>query len=98
MRILSWLHLMSYFFFLYRPPSSLCPAFDAILSNIYEAPLINASANAFVFRSFKVHQANWLTKSGGIDGPGELCYDFLCYNDLKRPYSNGQLSYSNPRL
>ena len=80
------------FFSHYRPPSSLCSAFDAILSNIYEALLINPSANAFVFRDFKVHQANWLTKSDRIDGPGELCYYFLCYSDLKRPYSNGQLS------
>ena len=41
---------MSYFFFLYRSPSSaLCTVFDSISSNIDEVLLINRSANVFVF-------------------------------------------------
>ena len=43
--------LVSYFFFLYRPLSlSLCMVFNAILSTIDEALLINPSVNVFVFR------------------------------------------------
>ena len=46
---------MSYFFFLYRSPSSaLCTVFDSISSNIDEVLLINPSANVFVFGDFNV--------------------------------------------
>ena len=44
---------------------------------------INPSANVFVFGDFNVHHKDWLTYSGGIDRPGELCYN------LKSPYSDG---------
>ena len=45
--------LSSYFFFLYRSPSSsLCTVFDSISSNIDEVLSINPSANAFVFGDF----------------------------------------------
>ena len=74
---------MSYFFFLYRSPSSsLCTVFDSILSNIDEVFLINPSANVFVFGDFNVHHKDWLTYSGGTDRPGELCYNFSITNDL----------------
>ena len=53
---LALLHLMSYFFFLYRSPSSsLCTVLDSISSNIDEVLLINPSAKAFVFGDFTVH-------------------------------------------
>ena len=47
---LALLHSTSYFFFLYRSPSSaLCTLFDSISSNIDEVLSINISANVFVF-------------------------------------------------
>ena len=74
---------MSYFFFLYRSPSSsLCTVFDSISSNVDEVLLINPSANVFVFGDFNVHHKDWLTYSGGTDRPGELCYNFSISNDL----------------
>ena len=49
------LHSVSYFFFLYRSPSSsLCTVFDSISSNIDEVLSINPSA-VFVFGDFNVH-------------------------------------------
>ena len=36
----------------------------------------------FVFGDFNLHYKDWLTYSGGIDRPSELCY-------LKWPYSDG---------
>ena len=52
---LALLHSVSYFFFLYRSPSSaLCTVFDSISSNIDEVLLINPSANVFVFGDFNV--------------------------------------------
>ena len=59
--------------------------FDAILSNIDEALLINPSANVFIFGDFNVHHKNWLTYSGGTERPGELCYTFLISNNLIFP-------------
>ena len=74
---------MSYFFFLYRSPSSaLCTVFDSISSNIDEVLLINPSPNVFVFGDFNVHHKDRLTYSGGTDRPGELCYNFSISNDL----------------
>ena len=53
---LSLLLSISYFFFLYRlPSSSLCIVFDSISSNIDEALSINPSGNAFTFGNFNVH-------------------------------------------
>ena len=47
---LALLHSVSYFFFLYRSPSSsLCMVFDSISYNIDEVLSINPSANVFVF-------------------------------------------------
>ena len=49
-------HLVSYFFFLHRSPSSsLCTVFGSISSNIDEVLSINPSANVFVFGDFNVH-------------------------------------------
>ena len=80
---LALLHSVSYFFFLYRSPSSaLCMVFDSISSNIDEVLSINPSADAFVFGDFNIHHKDWLTYSSGIDGPGELCYNFSISNDL----------------
>ena len=70
---LALLHSVSYFFFLYRSPSSsLCTVFDSILSNIDEVLWIKPSANVFVFGDFNVHHKDWLTDSSGTDGPGGL--------------------------
>ena len=80
---LALLHSVSYFFFLYRSPSSLlCTVFDSISSNIDEILLINPSAKVFVFGDFNDHHKDWLTYSGGTDRPGELCYNFSISNDL----------------
>ena len=80
---LALLHSVSYFFFLYRSPSSsLCTVFDSISSNIDEVLSINPSANVFVFGDFNVHHKDWLTYSGGTGTPGELCYNFSISNDL----------------
>ena len=74
---------MSYFFFLYQPPSSaLCKVFDSISSNIDEVLSINLSANVFVSGDFNAHHKDWLTYSGGTDQPGELCYNFSITIDL----------------
>ena len=65
---LALFHSVSYFFFLYRSPSSaLCTVFDSVLSNIDEVLSINPSANVFVFGEFNVHHKDWLTYSSGTD-------------------------------
>ena len=70
-------HSLSYFFFLYRSPSSaLCTVFYSISSNIEEVLSINPSANVFVFGNFTVHHKDWFTYSGGTDRPGELLLFF----------------------
>ena len=64
---------MSFFFFLYRSPSSsLCIVFDSFSSNIDEVLSINPSANVFVFGDFNVHHKDWLTYSGGTDSLTQL--------------------------
>ena len=74
---LALLHSVSYFFFLYRSPSSaLSTVFDSISSNIDEVLSINPSASVIVFGDFSVHHKDWLTYSSGTDRPGELCYNF----------------------
>ena len=73
---------MSYFFFLYQSPSSLCTAFYSISSNIDEVLSINPSANVFLFGNFNVHHKDWLTYSSGTDRSGELSYNFSISNDL----------------
>ena len=79
---LALLHSVSYFFFLYRSPSSaLCTVFDSISSNIDEVLSINPSA-VFVFGDFNVPHKNWLTYSSGTDRPGQLCYNFSISDDL----------------
>ena len=78
---LALLHSVSYFFFLYRSPSSaLSSVFDSISSNIDQVLSINPSANVFVFGDFNVYHKDWLTSSGGIDLPAELCYNFSISN------------------
>ena len=80
---LALLHSVSYFFFLYRSPSSsLCIVFDSISSNIDEVLLINPSANVFVFGDFNIHHKDRLTYSSGTDRSGELCYNFIISNNL----------------
>ena len=80
---LALLHSVSYFFFLYRSPSSaLCTVFDSISSNIDEVLSINPSANMFVFGDFNVYHKDWLTYSGGTDRSGELWYNCSISNDL----------------
>ena len=85
---LALLYSVSYFFFLYRSPSSsLCTVFDSISSNIDEVLSINPSANVFVFRDFSGHDKDWLTYSDGTDQPGELCYNFSISNDFTQMVS-----------
>ena len=80
---LALLHSVSYFFFLYRSPSSaLCMVFDSISSNIDGVLSINPSANVFVFGDFNVHHKDWLTYSSGTDRSGELCRNFSISNYL----------------
>ena len=56
---LALLHSVSYFFSLYRSPSSaLCTVFDSISANIDEVLSINPPANIFVFGDFNVHHKN----------------------------------------
>ena len=80
---LALFHSVSYFFFLYRSPSStLCTVFDIVSSNIDDILSINKSANVVLFRDFNVHHKGWLTYSGGTNQTGELCYNFSISNDL----------------
>ena len=60
----------------------LLTVFDSISFTIDEVLSINPSANVLLFRDFNVHHKNWLTYSGGTDGPGELCYNFSISNNL----------------
>ena len=79
---LALLHSVSYFFSLYRSPSSsLYTVFDSVSSNIDEVLSINPFANEFVFGDFNVHHKDWLTFSGGTDRAGELCYNFSISSD-----------------
>ena len=95
---LALLHSVSYFFFLYRSPSSaLCTVFDSISSNIDEVLSINPSA-VFVFGDFNVHHKDWLTYSGRTDRPGELCYNFSISNDLTQMVNFPDGFLSDPRL
>ena len=74
---------MSYFFFLYRlPSSSFCTVFDSISSNIDEVLSINRSSNVFVFGDFNIHLKDCFTYSGRSDRPAELCYSFSISNDF----------------
>ena len=79
---LALLHSVSYFFFFYRSPSSLCAVFYSISSNIDEVLSINPSANMFDFEDFNVPHKDLLTYSGGTDRPDELCYNFSISKDL----------------
>ena len=66
------LHSLSYFFFLYQSPSSLCMIFNSASSNIDEVLSINPSSNVFVFGDFNIQYKDGLTYSGGTDIPGKL--------------------------
>ena len=77
---LALLHAVSFFFFSYRSPSSLCTVFDSISFNLDAVLSIDLSA-LFVFGDFNVHHKYWPT-FGRIDRPGELCYNFSISNDL----------------
>ena len=75
-------HSLSYFFFLYRSPSSLYTVFDPISSNIDEVLSIVPSANVFVYGDLNVHHKDWLPYCGGTDQPGELYYNFSISDNL----------------
>ena len=80
---LALLHSVSYFFFLYRSPSSaLCMVFDSVSSNIDEVLSINLSANVFVFGDLNVYHKDWFTYSGGTDRPHELFFNVCISNVL----------------
>ena len=80
---LALLHSVSYFFFLYRSPSSsLYTVFDDISFNIDEALSINPSTNLFVFGNSDVHYKDWLSYSAGTNRPGGLYYNCCISNYL----------------
>ena len=80
---LALLHSVSYFFFLYRSPSSsLCTVFGSISSNIDEVLSINPSANVSVFGDFNVHHKDWLAYSGGTDQLVNFVIIFLSQKTL----------------
>ena len=56
--------------------------FDFISPNIDEVLSINPFANVLVSGGFNVHHKDWLTYSGEVDRPCELCYNFSISNDL----------------
>ena len=59
---LALLHLVSYFFFLYRLPSlTSCMVFDSISSIIDKVLSINSSVNVFLFGDFNIQHKDWLT-------------------------------------
>ena len=57
-------------------------SFDFISSNIDEVLSINPFANVLVSGGFNFHHKDWLTYSGEVDRPCELCYNFSISNDL----------------
>ena len=74
---------MSCLFSLYQSPSSLRMVFNIQSSKIDKVLLINTSTNIFVIGHFNIHHKDWLICSDGTENGG-------------KPYSGGQLSYSNP--
>ena len=84
-QVFHWIYFTQYLaFFSSIDHLSLCTVLDFISTNIYQALLINTSANVFVFEDFNVHHKFWLTYSSGTDRPGEgeLCYSFSIINGL----------------
>ena len=82
---LALLHLVFYFFFLYRSPSSfLCTVFDSVSSNIDKVLSINTSAYVFAFGDFNAHYKDWLTYSGGTDRLMNYVIIFLSRTTLQR--------------
>ena len=77
-------------------------SFDSGSSDIDEVLSINPSTNVFVFGDFNVHHKDWLTYSGEIDGPGELCYNFSASDDLTQmvnfPTQIPDYDYHRPTL
>ena len=89
---LALLHLVSYFFFLYRSSSSsLCMVFDSVISSINEVPLTKISGNVFLFGDFNIHHKDWPTCFGET---ARLVNSVICYYIfyLKWSYSDGHLS------
>ena len=77
---LALLHSVSYFFFLYRSPSSSsCTDFDSISCNKDEVLSINPFANVFVFGD--VHPKDWLTYSGRTDRYSSALLDLFISSD-----------------
>ena len=60
----------------------MCVVFCAISSNINEVLSTIPSANRFLLQDFNVHHKDWVTYSGEINRPGEVCYNFSILNDL----------------
>ena len=80
---LTFIHSVSYFFFVYRSPLSLCTVFDPISSNIGKVLSVNPSAAAIAFGDLNIHHKDWLTYSGRTDRSGELCYNFFVMTLLR---------------
>ena len=80
---LALLNSTSYFFFLYRSPSSpSCAILDSVSTNIDKALSVHPTANIFVFGDFNAHHSDWLTYSNGTNLPGERSYNFAISHDL----------------
>ena len=74
---------VTYFNFLYRPPSSsLYMVVDPISTNIDEILSINPRADVFVFKDSNFHHKDGLKYSGGTCRFDELCYNFSISNKL----------------
>ena len=77
--IFDWLYLTQ--FLLISPLSIMffifMHSFYSNSFNVDEVLSINPSPDVFFFGDFNTHHKDWLTYSGGIDRPGELCYNFF---------------------
>ena len=81
---LALLHTTSYFFFLYRSPSSQdCTLIDVISENIDKALSFSPSANIFVFGDFNAHHATWLN-SNVTDASGIHILNFSLSQSLSQ--------------
>ena len=80
---LALLHSVSYFYFLYRSPSSpSCSVLDAVSTNIDRVLSKHLTANVFVFGDFNVHHSEWLKYSHGTYQPVEYFFNFTITHDL----------------
>ena len=78
---LALLNSVSYFFFLYGSPLSLCSFWFYFISHRWGS-LDQPMWKCVVFWNFNIHHKDWLTYSGGTDISGDLCYNFSISNEF----------------